>query len=280
MKFNTIIRSGFTHYLGCTVPCNLFPVKVPFPEGQAAGYALIALTNAVAANHAFGYDDYRALDSIVVNRPVEWGMPDGDVTLDLTRDLHTVGPPEGRGWRAHHGDEAYTSHALRAEGSLWWSYIPYGLHVVNVISQYLNMGEVPNLRASTTDSGVGQVTSWSAPAPINHLTYEAASNTFLPGALLTFSWANMQVAAPAILGDQLEENQLMAMAAWRKEGPTPLRVGMPRRKVHLPGNDGDKPGIGARARCNDFTLPGPKPPGATPPSVGRAAPGPSSGNLA
>lgn len=224
--FLVAVRSGFSHYMGCTVPYDITPWHIAFRESALTADKLEAFMEVSPDYRVYGHDDYRAMDGWFTHRPVEWGIPDDRVKVNLKNEILLDGEEAMCGWYAVYGEALYSKHAQRDPSVKWWTYIPYGFSVMNVLCQYMDLPTAPGFQVQHIKCSEWKVCP-SDPMTHDNLEYDPLARIYKPGTYVTYSWTQDAVSVPALVGSSFPGDYHMVVKEWN--GDTLPGVGIPNR---------------------------------------------------
>nr|AJT39580.1 proline-alanine-rich protein [dsRNA virus environmental sample]AJT39586.1 proline-alanine-rich protein [dsRNA virus environmental sample] len=127
-----------------------------------------------------------------------WGLCGPKPIVNIAHDMFCVGPADSQGLMFWKGDKNYE--VVRDSTSPWF-YIPYGLTLLNALAQHYRIA-VPwpialrGMRKSTTGTALLD--------PVYRLAnniqpmFDGATHSYLPGTLLTYSWATDEILVPTL----------------------------------------------------------------------------------
>lgn len=153
------------------------------------------------------------IDNMILVRPQEWGILGHTTQIDITQDLRNVTTAAKMGVFTYRGEKEYSQRAASATPYL---FVPYGVQMLNAISQYLKM--VPanvhyKYSAAAWHTGAGP--EWDAPVDDARATYKQALFIMEPCTMTSFDYATMEVRAPAFTSNTLLRSYLTALSSWR-----------------------------------------------------------------
>lgn len=225
-------KRAFDTLLGFRV-CEGIYISSPWllPEGQGHDNALAAYAD-LNPNHPPRITHPLAIDSMLLMRPVEWGVGGPDTKVDLSSEIIGVGQGVNRqGLRTCRGDKTYDEVAKSNTPCL---IVPYGALIMNAVCNDFRWLGLPQITFSVADWSPGSQPEWSRPEAQLALlpAYHGGTHTLEPCTLMTYSDDNTLVAAPALIGAALAAHERARLQQWR--GQIQPRVGFHLNRLRLP----------------------------------------------
>lgn len=216
-------RGAFAKLMGCAVPSGLMPDHYIYRPNTLAGDALVAYRDANPDHQVWGNKNFWGIDGWWQNRPCEWALPSDGLTLNVEAEVSCEGIDAHCGWFAHMGSSEYAAAAKRAKGTRWFRYIPYGMQVVNVITQTSRLAHPPLLvqRSPVRDQNIVQ---WADPVAYANVEYDDEAFIFRSGCYVSYSWQQSVLSSPAYGIDRITRRKLREMKNWHVRPP--VRVGI------------------------------------------------------
>lgn len=152
-----------------------------------------------------------AIDTFCLARPLEWAVLGPRPSIDASHDLTFSRNEAQRGVYTYQGESAYSQ---AATGPQPYTFIPYGVQMVNAINQYARseQGLVSYCYCQWDFSGNAR---WSQPQPYDHISFDEELHIIEPCSLVQYDWSHRKVRAPVITGPQLSESVAMVISSWR-----------------------------------------------------------------
>lgn len=135
--------------------------------------------------------------------PQYWGYFTGHISMNLCNDVILSGPTAG--WYAALGSSDYNKAVMNVGtncgGSRIWHYIPYGLSILNCLSQFHRFNGAIRLRFQRWPQtySTNQISPALTPSDVYvDNDYDQALCIFRPGVIRTFDWRTNEVISPSI----------------------------------------------------------------------------------
>lgn len=214
------IKRLFTVYLAVVIPDSMYPGNLWLGAQAGSAHAQVAYVG-LHENTPPRSVNPLILDNYWVVRPLEWGISGPCTNVNLAGELVQMGPAAHRGWRAVRGEKQYGE---RAEGALPCIIVPYGNQVLNAIANDGRWAVVHEVTFSLADWGPGGTAEWVRPQADAHRqgVFIPALHCWEPCTLLTFSYPDEIIMAPALTGDIACPAALVGHLANWKGGIQPM----------------------------------------------------------
>lgn len=196
-KLHQMVWASFQTYMGVR-PCT--GVACGRPWSGIYGHRADAATSysAFVPHQAPRIHSYLALDDWLILRPLEWGIPGDNTTVNLAAEVVLLGAGDNRGWFGNRGSSEY---ANAVKGSSPFQICPYGAMALTTIAQATD--SLPIIFEQRSGWTFGCDPQWSAPVHNPLGTWNQELHALEPGSLLSYDYVNNNVLAPcAVLGPQ------------------------------------------------------------------------------
>lgn len=204
-------KLAIKHYLGLTPLINLFPGATWNGTAGATADAANAYHD-MHVTHAPRFGTVLAIDNFLLMRPQEWCVLGPHTKIDITTELRAnVGTALSRGVFSYRGAKEYME---RAVGACPYLFVPYGVQLINAIHQYQEMGQAA-LHFNSVAWSYRVQSEFTLAQPAQDVSYNADLHIIEPCTYASFTFADSEVIAPCMAGNDLNDRDRRRLASWR-----------------------------------------------------------------